>query len=306
MAVIQYIERDEIDTAKWNQVIESASNNAIYAYSWYLDTICEQWAALVLNDYDAVMPLPWRRKYGFHYLYTPAFCNPLGLFAKPKLIISLNQFLDAIPGKFKLWDLNISVDEEQRAGKYRLVKRQNYLLDLNSDYQSLFKDFRTSYKQMLNKENKELVVRFDISPREVIDLAKLHPGNKAIKESAYQQLHELCEKLYSKSMLETVGVYSKEERLLASAVFFKTGRRIYYVIAGNANEGRDVGASHHVLNAIIQKFAAQPLKLDFEGSDIPGIAFFFEGFGATKEHYYYIHNNKLPWWCKWLKKPQAI
>ena len=32
-----------------------------------------KWDALVLDDYAAVMPLTWRRKYGTRYLYQPAF-----------------------------------------------------------------------------------------------------------------------------------------------------------------------------------------------------------------------------------------
>jgi hypothetical protein len=52
---------------------------------------------------------------------------------------------------------------------------------------------------------------------------------------------------------------------------------------------------------LIKEFAGQPIILDFEGSDIPGIAQFNKSFGAEKEFYFKIKINRLPWWLKLLK-----
>ena len=62
---IRYIQHEEIDKAKWDSCIANAGNSLIYGYTWWLDNISPGWHALVLNDYDAVMPLTWRKKYGF-------------------------------------------------------------------------------------------------------------------------------------------------------------------------------------------------------------------------------------------------
>ena len=80
MAVIQYIQNKEINKAKWDDSITESSNGLIYAYSWYLDTMSKNWDALVLNDYEAVLPLTWNKKYGVYYLYQPWFCASLGIF----------------------------------------------------------------------------------------------------------------------------------------------------------------------------------------------------------------------------------
>ena len=47
---IQYLSHEQIDKAKWDQCIDNASNGLIYAYSFYLDTMADNWDALVLND----------------------------------------------------------------------------------------------------------------------------------------------------------------------------------------------------------------------------------------------------------------
>ena len=72
----------EIDFIKWDNCISNAPNGLIYGYSYYLDHMASQWDALVLNDYEAVMPLTWNRKYGIHYLYQPFLTAQLGVFGK--------------------------------------------------------------------------------------------------------------------------------------------------------------------------------------------------------------------------------
>jgi hypothetical protein len=42
--------------------------------------------------------------------------------------------------------------------------------------------------------------------------------------------------------------------------------------------------------------------LDFEGSDIPGIADFYKGFGGLDEPYYFCKWNQLPWFYRIFKK----
>jgi len=44
------------------------------------------------------------------------------------------------------------------------------------------------------------------------------------------------------------------------------------------------------------------MLLDFEGSDIPSLAFFYSSFGAVEERYSAIKLNRLPGLVKWLKK----
>jgi len=42
--------------------------------------VAENWDALVEDDYTAVMPLPWKKKYSFRYVYQPLNCQQLGIF----------------------------------------------------------------------------------------------------------------------------------------------------------------------------------------------------------------------------------
>ncbi|HEY0042670.1 MAG TPA: GNAT family N-acetyltransferase, partial [Flavisolibacter sp.] len=108
--------------------------------------------------------------------------------------------------------------------------------------------------------------------------------------------------LLKKGGAKTYGILSKSGELLASCVFFFSRRRAYYILVGNHPNGRTLGASHALIDAFICDHAEQDLLLDFEGSDIRNLAFFYSSFGATEEKYAAIKYNRLPWWANWLKE----
>ena len=46
-------------------------------------------------------------------------------------------------------------------------------------------------------------------------------------------------------------------------------------------------------NELIKEFSHSGMMLDFEGSDIAGIEFFYKGFGAVNQPYFKMHFNNL-------------
>ena len=67
--MIHYVKREDLEVAKYNDCIENSIQSRIYAFSWYLDIVADNWDVLVLNDYEAVMPVPFRRKFGVNYVF---------------------------------------------------------------------------------------------------------------------------------------------------------------------------------------------------------------------------------------------
>ena len=47
---LQYLHRTQIDTQKWDQCITNAANGLLYAHSFYLDHMADNWDALVLGE----------------------------------------------------------------------------------------------------------------------------------------------------------------------------------------------------------------------------------------------------------------
>jgi hypothetical protein len=84
-AIIQHLTHAEIDKVKWDACIDKAGNGLIYGHSVYLNKMCNgQWDALVMGNYETVMPLTRRKKWGIYYLYQPAFTQQLGIFSITK------------------------------------------------------------------------------------------------------------------------------------------------------------------------------------------------------------------------------
>ncbi len=126
-----------------------APNQNIYGYAAYLDAMAVNWDALIINDYEAVLPLPWKKKFGICYLYTPRFTSPLAVYGQIPASIELKHILKQIPRKFRLWDLNLSNDLS--AFSASAVKRKNHLLHLLPSYDKLRKNYRASYRNLLNQ-----------------------------------------------------------------------------------------------------------------------------------------------------------
>jgi len=149
MSSILYLERKDIDVQKWNACISNSENENIYGYAEYLDIMAVHWDALVINDYQAVMALPWKQKLGQTYIYTPRFTSPLAIYGDIPESIKIKDILDFIPMKFRLWDLNLVNNLSLFSPS--AIKRKNHILNLLPEYELLRKNYRPSYRNLLKK-----------------------------------------------------------------------------------------------------------------------------------------------------------
>ena len=299
-ASIEYLPNNKIDKEKWDLCIENASNGLIYGYSFYLDHLSPKWGGIVLNNYEAVMPLPTRQKFGISYLYQPAFCAQLGVFGNHLNREIFDRFLDSIPSKFKYWDLALNFGNRFDSS-YKLYQRINYVLDLNQSYENIERNYRDNVRRNIKKAYK-----YGCQPVKGIDsnqvmkfAEEFSPG---IKPEDLNSLKKVILVLEKTGQSLAYGVYSSKNELLASCIFFFSHNRAYYILVGNHPNGRTLGASHLLIDAFIRDHANRNILLDFEGSDIRNIAFFYSSFGAKEELYTAIKLNNLPAVLKWVKE----
>ncbi len=296
---IQYLTRSQIDTNKWDQCISRAINGRIYAYAVYLDTMSANWDALVLNDYEAVMPLTWNSKYGIRYLYQPFLAAQLGVFG----MADVQAFILAIPAHFRFIDIYLNSANTGSFNKEHVQLRDNYILRLDQSYETLFAAYRENIRRNIKKAKQAgCIVVKDFDVESVISLAtaqmQLHDKNVEENTGRFRKLFQL---LKAENKATTYGI-SLNGTIIASCVFFFSHHRTYYILVGNHPNGKTIGASHALIDAFIADHAGQELILDFEGSDIRNLAFFYSSFGATQEVYPALKINRLPVYLKWLKK----
>lgn len=307
---IRYLERAAVDVEKWNRCIDESANGLIYAHSWWLDHMADNWSALVLNDYDAVMPLTWKHKYGFHYLYQPWFTLCLGVFKKPGIPIALVDFFKSIPGKYRLWDFQVNeytMPDEQNSFRIQVVERTNHFVrgDVN-DYAAIAGSYSRLCRRKLAKALKEglRVAINEEKPGTIITMyqqeyAKEHPD---IEKKVYDQLAACCTIAFDKGLATIYTAISPAGETQAFYLVLHDKQYAYSLIGGSTANGKETGAFYLLTDAAIKQAAQHNHIFRFEGSDIPGIAFFNRQFASVVTHYSHIKRNALPFWAKWLKR----
>ena len=307
---IYYLTKQEIDKTKWDACIEKAGNGLIYAYSFYLDHMAKHWDALVLskglpveNDYEVVMPLTWNKKYGFYYLYQPFLTAQLGVFGKKITERQYGDFIRAIPAKFRLIEIPLNSGHISGVPSGYSILRSNYILNLNKSYEELYKGYRENVQRNIKKaEQAGCTMEKGFDVEKVIELAmqQMKSYSKESGDNA-ERFRKLYHFLEQQKKAITYGITLNNE-LLASCVFFFSHNRAYYILVGNHPDGKTLGASHALINAFIKDHAGKNMVLDFEGSDIPSLAFFYSSFGAVESAYPQLKLNRLPFYLKWMKR----
>jgi hypothetical protein len=293
---ISYLSQTNIDKQKWDHCIDTAANGLVYAYSFYLDAMSKNWDALILDDYEIVMPLTWNKKYTIHYLYQPFFCAQLGIFGNNISSKIVKVFFENIPSKFKYWDFYLNKDNLFSLLSFPMYERSNYVLLLQNTYENLAAKFAQSHVRNIKRALKQgNMVKKNIPITDVISLAQVQTKKfSPITEKDYNNFSKLFEILKKKKMAVTYGVYSANNQLTASCAYVFSHNRAYYILVGNHPDSRISGASHLMIDHFIKEHAGENLILDFEGSNIRSLAFFYKSFGSSLEKYPGIKMNRLP------------
>ncbi len=282
--MISYLKRHELDEDKYNSCIKSAINSRIYAYSWYLDIVADNWDVLVLNNYEAVMPLPWKSKYFIKYIYPPVWTQQLGVFSESEIDDSLiKEFIHSIPKKFK--KVTIQFNSGNGISFKKTTERTNYILPLHKTYEKLLISFKNNRTYSINLAKRNNLTVKNCSFNELLKISNEKDVYK-ISKRAIKSLKELSGFIQMNDKGFLLGVYNADEELLGGAIFLKDMDRISYLFSVVNIEGKKKQAVSLLLNEVIHNYANSSFTLDFEGSMISGIASFFKSFGSQKETYF--------------------
>ncbi|MBK8847161.1 MAG: hypothetical protein IPO27_11690 [Bacteroidetes bacterium] len=301
---ITYVTHSEIDMVKWDLAIGRAVNGNMYGLSCYLNTVCPGWDALVADDYKIIMPLPHRKKLGFHYLFPPFFIQQLGIYGDEKLSVqTINSFLHAIPAKFKLIELYLNHANATDDSSFQIKSNNNYILRLNESYDALAKTFGTNHKRNLKDANAELQIALLQDADALIQLFRENKGKevKQFTTKEYQLLKQLITTCQGQVVIKIHGV-TLHNLLVAGCITLEFNNRIVFLFSAVAPAGRTSKAMFKLVNHLIQINCNSQKILDFEGSNNTSLASFYKGFGSELQPYLFVRKNLLPRAIKWLKE----
>ncbi|MFT3702979.1 MAG: GNAT family N-acetyltransferase [Agriterribacter sp.] len=305
---IQYVERNKLDVEKWNNCIRQADNELIYGYTWWLDHMADNWSALVWDDYAAVMPLPWRRKYGFWYLYQPAFTASLGLFKNEDMPVTFADFISAIPSRYRWWDINTNESNRLSAvnNAIKVQHRKNGFVDGSKhSYESIQQAYsRLAKRKLAIAEEAGIRINGHATADDVIGLYKkqYQQQHSTIRDKDYQSLHA-CMRIAMEKQNTTAYTSSLPDgKITAFYLVLHDEHFSYSLLGGSTDKGKETASFYLLTDAAIKDAAAHKRIFRFEGSDIPGIAFFNQQFGPSLVEYLHIQSNSLPFPVNMLKK----
>lgn len=290
---VRRLARRDIDEQAWNAAVMDSP----YGLTWWLDAVTEgHWYGLVLGDYRLVLPValspaPLRRV--LRLVNGAAFTQHAGPFGQgtPQ---ELALLLDAIPRawtirKLALYQTELTVLPRR---KLSLTERSNHELNLNLPYRAIAKGYRADLRRKLRDHPPASLTGWDVSG--FMAFYRQHTGSRfGMGQAEYAAQERL--------LLASTGhgegqLYRLDDALgapIAGLFIARRGQRLVNLMASSSKAGFREHGMARLLDGVIRDNAGQETLLDFEGSDLPGVATFFRGFGAVRVPYLNLADQSL-------------
>lgn len=301
---IRLVQHKDLDKVAWDNCIGQSVNGNIYAYSWYLDIVCDEWDALISGDYETVFPLTFRRKFGIYYLYQPFFTQQLGIFSilhiTPQIV---EEFLSAIPQKYAFAEINLNAYNKPDKSKWQLVENLNHELDLIEPYEILKKGYSQNTNRNIAKAiRNNISISSSIKPEDIVMLFRQNKGKQFshLGENDYRRFIRLAYECIVNRKAICYGAFTSENTLCAGAVVVFSHRKAIFLFSATNEIAKEKGAMFMLIDHFIQDLSGNHLTLDFEGSNDPSLARFYKSFGSVCVKYPALRYNRLSFPVKLL------
>ena len=298
---IDILPSHKIDKEKWDACIDRSSNSLMYAHTYYLDQLADNWHGIVVDDYSCVMPVPWRKKFGIRYCYDVPFIQQLGYFKTSeidhtKLAVAFLQFI-------QYGDYNFNYSNSPVADLKGVKTATNFIIDL-ADKETINNNFTKSFVQSLHNSSQHHLSYLPVTAGEAIEMYRDLYGSdlKNISEADYKNLYQLAEFLTLQDKCVARKIINKNGDILSVVLLLKDEKRLYNIINAVSQEGRRTEANYFLYAQIFNEFAGKGLLFDLEGSELPGVKSFYKKLGAVDQPYYHMHINNLPFPLKLFKR----
>ncbi|HZV68523.1 MAG TPA: GNAT family N-acetyltransferase [Saprospiraceae bacterium] len=269
----------------------------LYAAPWWLDAVCgkDKWNAVLMTDEAGAITacIPFYKTYirSLSALITPPLTQWIPVLAKENVrSVSLAGFLDALP-RCSILDLTIKPGDDPvlPAPDFRINYKYSYIIPYHVQKEQIRLTYNEGLRRNLREAEKNYSIANSDDIRSFLGLCK----------SSYQHRNMRPPFWLDQIVPEVVKGLQKNNCGMINLAFYRgkpisgilTGwdsKTSYYLAGGRS--GDDQGASAHamLLDHVIHEAHDRGHAFDFEGSMNPGIANFFQSFGARPGSYLQI------------------
>ena len=298
--MIKHLKNTDINFIRWDNCINNAINGSVFAYSWYLNILCEDWEALVLGNYEYVMPLFHKTKFNKDIYFTSKLGIRLGVFSnkliKEEIVL---KFVDAIPKKNSLVDISLNVFNQINNKHVKILS--TYGMDLIKSHNRIAEKYTNQFQKDLEtaRKNRVSVVK-GLLPNDLINFSqsKNVRSKPKLNQKEIQQLRLIIANCLRYNLGETYCAYGDHNNLQAAAFFVKSKKKLHLLFAAISQQGIKTRAFHLLIDKYIEAYSEKDLTLNIENIISDNDKDFFTGVGAKEYKFQQYYLNNLPWFYK--------
>lgn len=285
--MIRKLHRSEISVEKYQKCIAESIQNSDFVALEFLDLVTDKnWFLFVYNDYEAVMPVHFKEKWGHKIVLMPMFAPYFGVFSKEDSGKINQLFVNELR---KMSFLHYAFNPENQFEE-DLDQKVSYKIskDKYEVVQAKYSKSRKRNVKIPDSEKSKIQIEENSNPNSWHDFL-LKNGKNSHSESGKQKLLQLANSLFDDGNCYSIGVHYNEIPQ-SYALLFQGKSTIYLSLFVNNERLENKSIPSIVIDKILQKHCEE-INFDFFGSSIPKVAEFNERFGAEKYSYSIIHQS---------------
>jgi hypothetical protein len=253
---IKYIKNENINRLRYDNALKKSFNANIFAYSWYLDLVCDDWDLLIEGDYETVCPLPVTKRLGITIVKQPQRAPFLGVFSSKQLSSEkVVQFLKTIPYK----NIHITLNHLNRLSREKTKSiRKVPVLDLILPYDKTIERYNEKAKKLLSLNDGTFVIRSIRTDEYMFFKRSLKKG----RTISNMQLTRIMNYAIRYKSAGIYCVYSPRNELIGAIFLIKSNNRVFLIDYVENAEGNKRHAIFMAINHIIKTNSEANLTLE--------------------------------------------
>jgi hypothetical protein len=302
MQPVKIIDYDCLKESEIEVLHKITSDLSLTEQLWFIALLADSKVKICIYlDYETILFVPFRSKFGVSYAYMPTFLQKLNFIGSNS---GINAIMDALFKTLRFGEISLSENLAVGIGESCIKERKNYKLELGSTYEDIRKKYAKNHIRNFKKASTiEVLNGADFSG--LISIFESEKKSVFHKKQMQEFIYNLkkmekCERIKKHTLIYNAFI---GKRLVASIFIIKFNGVLYYILGSSIKSDCKVSSLglYRLFDYLIELHSNQGLILDFEGSDHPGIARFFKGFGSVDTSFYFMRWNHLPFPFKLIK-----
>lgn len=292
----QFIPSSEIPAIPWDAMLARCCNETPFASTHWLNRVSPGWGALLHEELELMMPLPFKSKYFLRYIAQPAFTQQLGIFGPhPPSPLLVKEAMQHLPRG--LAKVHLQLNTANYSPALGWASKPTYCLSLDADAGTLVSRMHAHHRRNLQQAQQHpMHVVSSADPVDFIARFKSTTGSKDASLTAYHYrlMHDLMQSALQNTSGKILLCTGTDGQVTAGLFYLESATRLINLFNFSTDEGRQLRSMYLLIHQWIMMHAGSPRVIDFEGSSIPSIASFYERFGAEK-YLYPVFTRKGFW-----------